>query len=74
MQSSEWRDAMSLTSSFFNRDVNCIRKFFRKRYRYEAATWPTWKDVLEEEAEEEAQEQEPGESGESEPGAAAGEG
>ncbi|WVF67880.1 hypothetical protein IAT40_002641 [Kwoniella sp. CBS 6097] len=32
---------------FFNRDVNCIRRFFRRRFRYEAASWPTWKDVLE---------------------------
>lgn len=78
MQSSEWRDTMSLMSSFFNRDVNCIRKFFRKRYRYEAATWPTWKDVLEEEAEAGAEaktreSEQPVGSGESEPGAAAAE-
>nr|XP_019050813.1 Atypical/RIO/RIO2 protein kinase [Kwoniella bestiolae CBS 10118]OCF29743.1 Atypical/RIO/RIO2 protein kinase [Kwoniella bestiolae CBS 10118] len=32
---------------FFNRDVNCIRRFFRRRFRYEALSWPTWKDVLE---------------------------
>ncbi|WWD20863.1 hypothetical protein CI109_105340 [Kwoniella shandongensis] len=32
---------------FFNRDVNCIRRFFKRRFRYEGATWPTWKDVLE---------------------------
>ncbi|KAE8539794.1 hypothetical protein D1P53_003731 [Cryptococcus gattii VGV] len=32
---------------FFNRDVNCIRRFFRRRFRYEATSWPTWKDVLE---------------------------
>lgn len=35
------------TDSFFNRDVNCIRRFFRRRFRYEATSWPTWKDVLE---------------------------
>jgi RIO kinase 2 len=46
---------IELTSSFFNRDVNCIRKFFRKRFRYEGATWPTWKDVVEETAEEDAE-------------------
>jgi RIO kinase 2 len=34
-------------SSFFNRDVECIKRFFRRRFRYEAATWPRWKDVLE---------------------------
>lgn len=33
--------------SFFNRDVECIKRFFRRRFRYEAATWPRWKDVLE---------------------------
>ncbi|WVQ95357.1 hypothetical protein IAU59_002454 [Kwoniella sp. CBS 9459] len=32
---------------FFNRDVNCVRRFFRRRFRYEGASWPTWKDVLE---------------------------
>jgi RIO kinase 2 len=45
--------------SFFNRDVNCVRKFFRKRFRYEAASWPTWRDVLtidEEDEEEEGAE------------------
>lgn len=37
-------------NSFFNRDVNCIRRFFRRRFRYEATSWPTWKNVLEIEA------------------------
>ncbi|KAK6906275.1 hypothetical protein I203_100260 [Kwoniella mangroviensis CBS 8507] len=37
---------------FFNRDVNCIRRFFRRRFRYEGLSWPTWKDVLEVEDEE----------------------
>ncbi|OXG13107.1 RIO kinase 2 [Cryptococcus neoformans Th84] len=32
---------------FFSRDVNCIRRFFRRRFRYEATSWPTWKNVLE---------------------------
>ncbi|KAK8850692.1 hypothetical protein IAR55_004612 [Kwoniella newhampshirensis] len=36
---------------FFNRDVNCIRRFFKRRFRYEGLTWPTWKDVLEDEDE-----------------------
>lgn len=31
--------------------MNCIRKFFRKRFRYESRSWPTWKDLLEEEEE-----------------------
>lgn len=34
---------------FFTRDVNCIRKFFRKRFRFEGESWPVWADVLEEE-------------------------
>lgn len=38
-----------LTASFFTRDVNCIRKFFRKRFRFEGESWPVWADVLEEE-------------------------
>jgi RIO kinase 2 len=44
-------------NSFFNRDVNCIRKFFRKRFRYEAASWPTWRDVLSIDEEEEDEEE-----------------
>ncbi|WVQ86264.1 hypothetical protein IAT38_008432 [Cryptococcus sp. DSM 104549] len=32
---------------FFKRDVNCVRRFFKRRFRYEGASWPTWKDVLE---------------------------
>jgi RIO kinase 2 len=32
--------------SFFNRDVNCIRRFFRRRFHFEGTTWPLWKDVL----------------------------
>jgi RIO kinase 2 len=39
-------DRVLRTFSYFMRDVNCIRKFFRKRFRYEAATWPRWRDVL----------------------------
>jgi RIO kinase 2 len=53
--------------SFFNRDVNCVRKFFRKRFRYEAASWPTWRDVLtidEEDEEEEGVEGDKVEEGE----------
>ena len=33
--------------------MKCIRKFFRKRFRYEAASWPTWRDVIEQEEEDE---------------------
>jgi RIO kinase 2 len=39
---------LRLHCSFFNRDVNCIRKFFRKRFRFEGTSWPTWKDVVRE--------------------------
>lgn len=43
---SEWV-VSNVTYSFFSRDVNCIRRFFRRRFRYEATSWPTWKNVLE---------------------------
>lgn len=43
--------------SFFNRDVNCIRKFFRKRFRYEAKSWPTWKDAMAIDEEDEEEEE-----------------
>ncbi|KAK4688771.1 RIO kinase 2, partial [Tremellales sp. Uapishka_1] len=43
---------------FFNRDVNCIRKFFRKRFRYESKSWPTWREVMADEAEFERKEKE----------------
>lgn len=33
-------------SSFFARDVNCIRRFFRRRFHFEGQSWPLWKDVL----------------------------
>ena len=47
--------------SFFNRDVNCVRKFFRKRFRYEGMSWPTWRDVLAQEDEDEAESSSTGE-------------
>jgi RIO kinase 2 len=47
-------------SSYFMRDVNCIRKFFRKRFRYEAESWPRWRDVLAGEDEEEEEEEQEG--------------
>lgn len=43
------------SGSFFDRDVNCIRKFFLKRFKFEGQNWPTWKDVLESEAGEEVE-------------------
>ncbi|WVR08728.1 hypothetical protein IAU60_005786 [Kwoniella sp. DSM 27419] len=57
---------------FFNRDVNCIRRFFKRRFRYEATSWPTWKDVLEDEDEdEEAQEESEAQAGSEQPQAEA---
>jgi len=34
---------------YFDRDVQCIRTFFRKKYNYESERYPTFKDVLREE-------------------------
>lgn len=34
---------------YFNRDVECIRAFFRRRFRYESALYPRFKTVLDEE-------------------------
>ena len=33
---------------YFNRDVECIRRFFRRRFRYESALYPRFKTVLKE--------------------------
>ena len=33
-------------SSFFNRDVEGVKRFFKRRFRYEPESWPTWADVL----------------------------
>ncbi|XP_037980487.1 serine/threonine-protein kinase RIO2 isoform X2 [Motacilla alba alba] len=30
---------------YFNRDVNCIKEFFKKRFNYESELFPTFKDV-----------------------------
>lgn len=49
----EWEETLIL--SFFNRDVNCIRRFFRRRFHFEGTTWPLWKDVLAELREQEGQ-------------------
>ncbi len=29
-----------MINRYFNRDVNCIRDFFRKRFRYESKLYP----------------------------------
>ena len=36
---------------YFNRDVECIRTFFRRRFRYESALYPRFKSTLSEGAE-----------------------
>ncbi|XP_015181055.1 PREDICTED: serine/threonine-protein kinase RIO2 [Polistes dominula] len=33
---------------YFERDVNCIRDFFRRRFGYESELYPTFKDILRE--------------------------
>lgn len=33
---------------YFNRDVECIRRFFRRRFRYESVLYPRFKTVLKE--------------------------
>jgi RIO kinase 2 len=34
-----------LNSRFFNRDVNCIRTFFKKRFSYESELYPKFSDI-----------------------------
>lgn len=36
---------------YFNRDVECIRTFFKRRFRYESALYPRFRKVLEESGE-----------------------
>lgn len=33
---------------YFNRDVECIRTFFRRRFRYESALYPRFKSTMKE--------------------------
>jgi RIO-like serine/threonine protein kinase len=33
---------------YFNRDVECIRTFFRRRFRYESALYPRFRTTLDE--------------------------
>ena len=33
---------------YFNRDVECIRRFFKKRFRYESVLYPHFKSTLKE--------------------------
>jgi RIO kinase 2 len=32
--------------SYFNRDVDCIRTFFEKRFRYKSTVWPRFSTVV----------------------------
>ena len=36
---------------YFNRDVECIRRFFKKRFRYESVLYPHFKSTLKENGE-----------------------
>lgn len=38
-------------SRYFNRDVECIRTFFKRRFRYESTLYPRFRKVLEESGE-----------------------
>jgi RIO kinase 2 len=37
-----------LPDSYFNRDVQCIRTFFKRRFNYESALYPRFKSTLKE--------------------------
>lgn len=39
------------SNRYFNRDVECIRTFFRRRFRYESALYPRFKSTLSDGAE-----------------------
>jgi RIO kinase 2 len=34
-----------LSNRYFNRDVECIRTFFRRRFKYESALYPRFKAI-----------------------------
>ena len=38
----------ALIVSYFNRDVECIRTFFRRRFNYESKLYPRFKSTLKE--------------------------
>jgi RIO kinase 2 len=37
-----------LLDRYFNRDVECIRTFFKRRFRYESALYPRFKSTISE--------------------------
>lgn len=49
-----WRDSCNpihVEIRYFNRDVECIRTFFRRRFQYESALYPRFRKVLAEDSE-----------------------
>lgn len=38
---------IKLISRYFNRDVECIRTFFKRRFRYESSLYPRFRKTLE---------------------------
>lgn len=37
----------SVTVRYFNRDVDCIRTFFKRRFRYQSALYPRFRKTVE---------------------------
>ncbi|KAM7025322.1 serine/threonine-protein kinase RIO2-like [Acridotheres tristis] len=35
----------NINNKYFNRDVNCIKEFFKKRFNYESELFPTFRDI-----------------------------
>lgn len=35
-----------MSHSYFDRDVQCIRRFFRKRFRFTSSAYPRFRDVV----------------------------
>ena len=38
---------IKLVSRYFNRDVECIKTFFKRRFRYESSLYPRFRKTLE---------------------------
>jgi hypothetical protein len=53
MQSGVWiaitcaRSDQAVAVRYFNRDVECIRTFFRRRFRYESSLYPRFRKTIE---------------------------
>lgn len=39
-------NSLNAVRRYFNRDVECIRTFFRRRFRYESKLYPRFKSTL----------------------------